>query len=745
VPARLRRKVLLYLIVALAPVTPVRAAETAWTVHGRTFEQASKKPLAGVVVSVRDNAALTAVTDADGRFELRFSAPGAYVLVATALGAEAPALLDIRVGQDAPAPVFHIAVATVLPEIVVTAERNPDRVGKTVIRGEELRQVAGSAGDPMKAVQSLPGIAVASDASSEPAVRGSGPGDNAYYVDGLPVGYLFHVGGYVSVINADLVDDFNLHSAAFGPEYADVSGAVLDVALRNPRNDRVGGKINVSLLGADFLAEGPVAPDQSFYFAARRSYFDLVADEIKNDDTGVTVEVPRYYDYQGKYLWHVNGGNSLTLHLGGAGDHISLEVPDDTDIARQDPVLSGTSMSDTSYDTQAVSWDSSSGTDLSNRLSLGHSTTRERLIVGAAGNLSVDYDSVFLREQFRFVTGPAHEVFLGGSREVLRVDVNIDSNNPLCTQFDPDCDYTSAARHRIDDRFNVNRWDIFAKDRWHILPRWTLVGGARYSSEDYLQRSYTEPRVGLEWEWSDRTLLTAGWGRHNQFPAGDQVLREFGNPELHHIRADHSVLGIAQKLDDGWSWKAETYYKKFDDLVVSDPLLNYVNGASGTAYGLELLIKKNATAKLSGWLSLSLSRSQRQNDVTGESFPFSYDQPVIAVLVGNYRISEKWQLGTRWNYHSGTPYTPIVGTGTYPDGRVRPLYGPINSERLPDYHRLDLRLDREFSRRVKGYVEIINAYAHKNVGGYRYNADFSERKPVYQLPPLISFGVQTTF
>lgn len=738
------RKILLSVIILLMTATPVHATETAWTVHGRALERASARPLAGVVVSVRDNATLTAVTDSDGRFELQFSEPGDYVLVATAIGADAPEVLDIRVGPDTPTPVFRIAVATVLPEIVVTAERNPDRVSKTVIRGDELRQVAGSAGDPMRALQSLPGVAVARDASSEPAIRGSGPGDNAYYVDALPVGYLFHVGGYVSVLHADLVDDFNLYSAAFGPEYADVSGAVLDVALRDPRTDRLGGKINVSLLGADFLAEGPVAPNQSFYFAARRSYFDLVADSVKNSDTGVTVEVPRYHDYQGKYLWHIDADNSLAFRLVGAGDHVSLEVPDDSDIARQDPVLSGTSMSDTSYDTQALTWDSTPGATAGNRLSLGHSTTRERLIVGAAGELSVNYDSVFLREQFRFAAG-AHEIFLGGSHESLRVDVNIDSSNPLCTQFDPDCDYTSAARRQLDERFRVNLWDLHAKDRWRVAPSWTLVGGVRRSYEDYLRQAYTEPRVGVEWEWSDRTLLTAGWGRHNQFPAGEQVLREFGNPALRHLRADHSVLGISQKLDDGWSWKAEAYYKKFTDLVVSDPTLNYINGASGTASGLELLLKKQATAKLSGWLSLSLSDSKRRNDVTGEEFSFEYDQPVIAVLVGNYRFSEKWTLGARWNYHSGTPYTPIVGAGTYPDGRARPLYGPINSERLPDYHRLDLRLDREFSRRTKGYVEVINAYAHKNVGGYRYNADYSERHPVYQLPPLISFGVQTSF
>jgi hypothetical protein len=242
--------------------------------------------------------------------------------------------------------------------------------------------------------------------------------------------------------------------------------------------------------------------------------------------------------------------------------------------------------------------------------------------------------------------------------------------------------------------------------------------------------------------------LTAGWGRHNQFPSGAQVLPEFGNPLLMHLRADHSVLGIARRFDGGWSWKAEAYYKMFSDLVAADPVVNYVNAGSGHAYGLELLLKKDLTARWSGWLALSLARSERENDLTGESFPFDYDQPVNTALVVNYRLSGNWSFGAKWTYHTGTPYTPIIGTGTYPDGRIRPIYGAVNSERLPDYHRLDLRIDRNFTFntwKLKTYLEIINAYAHDNVAGYDYSADYSSRDPIYQLPWFPSIGVQGEF
>jgi hypothetical protein len=142
----------------------------------------------------------------------------------------------------------------------------------------------------------LPGIAVVDDASSEPAVRGSRPSDNAYVVDFLPVGYLFHVGGFASVFNPDLIRRFDVYSAAWSPEYPNVVGAVFDLSLRSPRSDRIGGKVDISLLGANALVEGPIGDDKSFFFAARRSYFDLATKTVEDKEEGVTVTIPVYSD-----------------------------------------------------------------------------------------------------------------------------------------------------------------------------------------------------------------------------------------------------------------------------------------------------------------------------------------------------------------------------------------------------------------------------------------------------------------
>ena len=186
-------------------------------------------------------------------------------------------------------------------------------------------------------------------------------------------------------------------------------------------------------------------------------------------------------------------------------------------------------------------------------------------------------------------------------------------------------------------------------------------------------------------------------------------------------------------------------------MTAADDVFRYLNNGEGQAYGLELLFKKDLTERFSGWIATSLSRSERTNNVTGETFRSDYDQPVIVNLVGNYKINKDWTFGAKWRYNSGSPYTPILRGEPRLGGRPNeflPVYGQINSERFPGYHRLDLRLGRDYlfnNWKLNTYVELINAYNQKNVQDYRYNNNYSVPEPVYQLPLIISFGIQSEF
>jgi hypothetical protein len=719
-------------------------------ISGTVLEKGSNRAIVDAVVFLVDDDRVSTSSDESGHFDLDVEGAGPFKLGVVAVGYVRPEPVEVAIPADAkPAEVsFYLAAVDANPDIVVYRERSPSRVSKTVITGETLRTVPGSGSDPLKALQAFPGVVTGSDVSSEPAIRGSRPEDNLYFVDGLPVGYLFHLGGIVSVFNGDLIDNFNLYASAYGPEYGDATGAVIDVALRNPRTDILRRKVNISLIGADALIEGPVTENQSFFFAARRSYFDLVIDRISDDESGATIEVPNYWDYQGKYVWKLGADHVVTGHLNGAQDEIGFRVDDDGDLAKRNPDLVGSSSIQQSYHAQAVTLDSQLSAAASNRVAFGHVVEASDSTVGSAADVHYEGGTWYLRERYNLRVNPQHEVLLGASYNWFDVDLDLDAKNTNCTEYETECDPYTAPRQTYKDKLRVNFWEAYARDRWRVAEAVTLVGGLRLSHEDYLDESFTEPRLGVEWDVATNTLIAAGWGKHHQFPRGEQVVETFGNPELKNTRAEHSVVGIEQTVES-WSWKVEAYYKDYDRLVLADPQLNYRNGGSGHAYGLETLIRKAETGRWSGWYALSLAKSVRRNDDTGETFAMDYDQPVNMTAVLSFRANSRWLFGAKWTYHSGSPYTPIIAnTERYPDGRVKPTYGEVNSRRLPAYHRLDLRADRRVERdtwAMSYYFEVINAYNRKNVSGYRYNPDYTERTTVYQLPLIPSFGVQVEF
>jgi hypothetical protein len=522
-------------------------------------------------------------------------------------------------------------------------------------------------------------------------------------------------------------------------------GAVFDISLRNPRSDRLGGKLDFSLLGAGVLAEGPINDSLSFFIAGRRSWFDLAAKKVEDKEEGVTYTVPVFHDSQGRLLWTLSPEHRLRLDFSTAGDQLDFTAKADSKAAQRDPVLVGQSNTRQSYRNLALSWDGDFGRLASNQLALGQMVNRDFARVGTAGYYDATSTTSYLREQLRLAWSRDHATTLGGAFNSRLVDLKLDFQDPRCTEFDPNCDISSAGRVMSMQNTRQNQAEAYANHRWRLNPAWTATGGLRVSRDSYLGQTFTEPRGGLEWNLSPRTMLSLGVGRHNQPPAIEQALRDIGNPRLAHLRSTQRVLGLTQTLDGGWSLRAEVYGKTFDGYAIDDPLLKYRNGGSGTARGLELLVKKDGSDKLTGFFALSVSRAQRRNELTGETFRFAYDQPVIATLVGQYKHSDTWTWGAKWTYHTGAPYTPVVDTGLYPDGRVKPVYGAINSLRVPPYHRLDLRLDRKVSANFTQYVELINAYARKNVAGYSYSPDYKTREEVYQLPILLSVGLQYSF
>lgn len=643
--------------------------------------------------------------------------------------------------------------ATELDEILVEERGEPEArlpLG-TGISGKTLRTAPGSGGDPIRTLQSLPGMIFTDDEEALPAVRGSRPDDNYFQADFVPVEYLFHLDGLISVYNADLIESFDIYQSAYGPEFSGVTGGVFDIKLRDPETERLRTTVDISLLQAGALVEGPISDTQSFYLAGRISYLDLLLGELDEEDGIRIEEFPKYTDYQGKYVWKPSKDNKVTVQFNGARDTAQIEIAEDSEEIEDDPIFAGTTIFDTQYHGQALVWEKGISDKLSYKSVLSYGTSEDKGKFGGIGSIDVEANSVLLKSQANYMLNDQHEFVVGAQLERSKVDLDLALSIPPCGEFDIDCIFTGSERLSSKQKFTYTGVRAYLKDNWYVTDRLTLYPGLAFQHEDRLDKQFIEPRLALEYSLSDVTILSAGIGQYQQSPDYLETDEVFGNPDIDYINALHAQVGLQRDFNASWSVKSELYYKSLDNVVTSDDALNYTNEGEGYAFGFDTLIRKNLTDKISGWASISLSRARRKDKRTGKTFVFDYDQPVNVSLVGNYEINQKWAVGAKLWVHSGAPVTPVIGAveDTERAGFYRPVYGELNSDRFPIYHRLDIRFDRTFSRKkdntMGAYFELFNVLGANNAAEYDYNANYTEKEIEPQTEAFFSFGFKATF
>jgi hypothetical protein len=193
----------------------------------------------------------------------------------------------------------------------------------------------------------------------------------------------------------------------------------------------------------------------------------------------------------------------------------------------------------------------------------------------------------------------------------------------------------------------------------------------------------------------------------------------------------------------GYEWKSphanlrlEAYHKEYFDLVVTSPVSFYANGGEGYADGLDVFLQ-GSRSNLSGWVSYGFLEARRRELDAPREVPASSGVKHSLTVVGQYRLSAALEVGVKFNYASGRPYTPVTGA-TYDAGRATwlPVYAERNSGRLPEYNRLDVRLTRLFhvgrfmglpaSGVCAAFIEGLNVLGKRNALDYYYNKDYSQ-------------------
>ncbi len=640
-----------------------------------------------------------------------------------------------------------------IERIQVNGSALPD-ASQTNADTEQLLKVAGIMNDPLAAVFSLPGVVYAGgDFGGMPAVRGSSPDDNAFVVDGLPAGYLFHMFGN-SVFNEALLHDFHLESGAFGAQYGNATGGVFSATLRDPKMQDIGGEAELSLLQMSALVEGAITDDQAFYLAARQSTVQLFIKSGDELDDGVKIyQPPKSSDYQARYLFQLSPEQKLTLTLTGASDSARANISKTSEQGRTDPESVGDLRIDTAFANQQLSYQYQHPAGHQLQLRYQHSSNTEDNLYGGDQFVSYEDDRQFLQLQSRWQLSDAQQLEAGVERSQRDADYRFDVIPYFCTDHQPDCFAQRGDRIKAKDRLSYHTNSAFMQQhsQWNDYISTTV--GLRYDQQDYTDEHFLQPRAELSLQLTPAQRWFVRAGRYSRLADLEKSLPLLGNRQLKQPTATHYVLGQDWQFADAWNFTTELYVKKLQKLPLglsdndADQALHFSNDSEGQAWGAELLLKKQRSpGDWYGWASLSGSKAERTDLRRNLTSEYYLDTPLVANVVVAYPYNETWDFSARLTVRSGAKYTPIIGDKAnpyYPEYRVA-VYGELNSATLPVYHRLDLQAEQQgtlFGLPVTYTYAILNLLNRKNVSGYFLQKGKAGETPAYHIEAEENLGL----
>ncbi len=782
-----------WVILLLVLILPVSVSAD-FGIQGEVLDKDSRDPVAGVTVTA--SSGIQVITDSRGRFSLEVTGTDTEVLEFTHT---AYARYRERfIGRPGTILTIQVILNSELiyeDEVMVEAAPLPDIEPVQVISPDDVINIPGGFEDTLQALKYMPGVIGGDDFSGRLFVRGGRPDQNGIYLDGIPVYDPYRLFGLTSLFNPETLEYVKLYPGGFGVQYGDRLSAVIEVENRHGSLKRLfAGSANVSLTNANLIAEGSFGLDRpaSWLISARRTYYDLVLEQMDDTDSSY----PSFTDAQALLYFQLDPRTewSLTFITSTEGTDIAADSDEDEGvdpdhvefIDDQENILAGLNGSHLLTDNMRLSYLFS--WTRSNQISdvffkegeTTFKTTFDQNLESASSSFRPKFE--WYLEDHTIISG----LELMESANTVRFDISTE---------DPRIDIPEDLLH-FSEKQDFTKTGAYLQDIWEIFPDFEIKAGLRWDHSTLSDISRTSPRLSLRWAPGNAWRVRAAWGFYYQFPSYETLqgdgyfldLREIKDGNLKPERAIHYLVGSTYESKSGWELSLDVYYKDLDDLLESGEeeetivilneddeteyytrnTLTFVpeNSREGYARGVDLtlLVHDRPGRPFYGMLTYTFGQSKSRR--IGDPFMWeSWDLRHSLTWVAGYKIGTHWEVSWKWRYGSGFPYTPVTNVirvvdDLNGDGEYTPDYGEtfsyqrdepdevIRSERYPDYHRLDIRIQyaKSFSRLdTMFYLDVINVYSRDNVQAYDYNADYSERDDIYGMPLLPSFGVKIRY
>lgn len=712
-------------------------------------------PLAGAEVTLLRNGSVVATrrTASDGAFAFPELTPGVYSVSITAAGFEAFSAEEHLGADESVRATYRVLASSGDEELTVTVRgtRPAREVTRRTLSRRELSRVPGTSGDALRALQNLPGVSRPPSLSGVLIVRGNEDQTTPVLIDGVWVPNVYHFGGLSSIVPTELLDEINFYPGNFSVRYGRAIAGMVDAHFRETRGDgRYHGMAQLDLMDARMMAEGPLPGIEGVNFMGgiRRSHVDAwLIPLLDNQDTQIT-GAPVYYDYQFLVDTRPSPKSYLRLGLLGSDDRFRI--------------LASATAAGGEISSSNATWGLGSiyryqfSPDLEFEHTLTVARSRQIFEVSSIGVDSLAY-GVLQRAELTYRMWPNATLRTG--TDVLMAPYDISGQLPAdAGSGAPDTgSFVVTPPRRFDEKGTFFQPAVYAEMDMAPSRRASVVTGVRLDYDLDTRSLDVSPRLSGRYDIIadfPKTTLKAGSGLFHQPPLLPQIVMAEDAAELASRRSFQNSLGVEQELTENLDLSVEGFFNLLDDLVSRAPDQNGVlrdgNLGTGRIYGAEVLLRYSNDERLFGWVSYTLSRSERKPLPSLPLRLFALDQTHILTLLGSYALGSGWELGARFRYVTGNLYTPCTGAVfSALANEYLCVPGRQYSRRLPPFHQLDVRVDKTWdftSFRLGVYLDLINAYNRTNPDAISYNFDYSKsRTQSLSLPIVPSLGVRGEF
>ncbi|MDP3274887.1 MAG: TonB-dependent receptor plug domain-containing protein [Deltaproteobacteria bacterium] len=614
----------------------------------------------------------------------------------------------------------------------------PGAATREIFRAEELTTVPGTFGEPLRVVASLPGVGRSPLGVGFFLVRGASFENTGFIVDGFPVLNLYHFGAGPSVIASPFVSSVEFEPGNYPLAYGRFSAGLIQVRTDAPRPRKLRAIVEIDLLRASGFISAPIGQTGSLSFAMRRSYYDPFLLAVA---PGVFVG---YGDAQARFEVDLAPRTRFTVFAFASTDRFTVG-PDG-------PYLASPFRAGLDY----AFWRTIARVE--------HRASRD-LRIEFASLIGWDRVEVLQNRRLNMTRTNESSVLQGnvfGQR--LTVHTRLSSVHRAHMGFDALGQvYNVTATERSNTvrptQLTQSNVAFFSEHNFSLDPVQIVTGvRAEYARYASINRWLFDPRLVLRYKMHPWVTAVLGSGLFHQLPNALLMVAGFTLPPQ---RAWQNSLGVELDLGNVLDARVTGYFNWLFDLPplggiapsIGNPSVDEDLGVDartafnyqGRAYGLELFLRRKLERGLYGWVSYTLSRSERFGP-NGPVTLFNYDQTHVFNVALSYKVNEHWRLGARFQFASGSPTADVTGGILNSDEGTYDPFATGMTARNPSSNQLDVRVDYTFRWRglkMNAFLDVINAYNAQNGDlGWAYRYDFAARVPGGGIPLLPTIGLR---